>query len=97
MGNRKKLPQPGKPNPALSLNAQTFYRKKIAPPKGASVEQFHQRLFGKGFVIYPGKLTRLDCFRIGNIGQLYLADIQSLLTAIPAVLQELGIAAPLKG
>jgi 2-aminoethylphosphonate-pyruvate transaminase len=48
-------------------------------------------------VIYPGKLTRLDCFRIGNIGQLYLADIQSLLTAIPAVLQELGIAAPLKG
>ena len=32
MGNRKNLPQPGKPNPALSLNAQTFYRKKIAPP-----------------------------------------------------------------
>jgi hypothetical protein len=32
MGNRKNLPQHGKPNPALSLNAQTFYRKKIAPP-----------------------------------------------------------------
>ena len=32
MGNRKNLPQPGKPIPALSLNAQTFYRNKIAPP-----------------------------------------------------------------
>ena len=32
MGNRKNLPQRGKPNPALSLNARRFYRKKIAPP-----------------------------------------------------------------
>ena len=59
-------------------------------------EQFYQRLFSKGFVIYPGKLTRLDCFRIGNIGRLYVSDILSLLTAIAAVLEEIGIATPLK-
>ena len=60
-------------------------------------EEFYQRLFLKGFVIYPGKLTRLDCFRIGNIGRLYLEDIQSLVTAITAVLKEMQIATPLKG
>jgi hypothetical protein len=32
MGNWKYLPPHGKPNPALSLNAKTFYRKKVAPP-----------------------------------------------------------------
>jgi hypothetical protein len=32
MGNWKNLPPHGKPNPALSLNAKTFYRKKVAPP-----------------------------------------------------------------
>jgi len=32
MGNWKSLPQHGKPNPALSLNAKAFYRKKLAPP-----------------------------------------------------------------
>ena len=59
-------------------------------------EQFYQRLFGKGFVIYPGKLTRLDCFRIGNIGRLYPKDIQSLLTAIESALNEMGLTSPLK-
>jgi putative transposase len=33
MGNRKKLPQHGSHNPALSLDAHTFYRKEIARPK----------------------------------------------------------------
>jgi 2-aminoethylphosphonate-pyruvate transaminase len=60
-------------------------------------EQFYQRLAGKGFVIYPGKLTKLDCFRIGNIGRLYEKDIQSLLAAIETVLKELGLPVPLPG
>jgi 2-aminoethylphosphonate-pyruvate transaminase len=60
-------------------------------------EQFYQRLFARGFVIYPGKLTRLECFRIGNIGRLYPKDVQSLLAAIAAVLKEMGLAMPVKG
>ena len=32
MGKREKLPQHGSQNPALSLNAKTFYRKEIARP-----------------------------------------------------------------
>jgi hypothetical protein len=35
MGNWKYLPPHGKPNPALSLNAKTFYRKKVAPPSSS--------------------------------------------------------------
>ncbi|HXI70786.1 MAG TPA: 2-aminoethylphosphonate--pyruvate transaminase [Verrucomicrobiae bacterium] len=58
--------------------------------------EFYQRLFDKGFVIYPGKLTRLDCFRIGNIGRLHSKDIQSLLAATAAVLNEMGLELPLK-
>ncbi|HNQ73085.1 MAG TPA: 2-aminoethylphosphonate--pyruvate transaminase [Verrucomicrobiota bacterium] len=56
---------------------------------------FYQRLFEKGFVIYPGKLTRLDCFRIGNIGRIGEAEIQSLLTAIAETLHESGLPVPL--
>ena len=32
----------------------------------------------RGFLIYPGKLTRLACFRIGNIGRLFAKDIQTV-------------------
>ena len=59
--------------------------------------EFYQRLFDKGFIIYPGKLTRLDCFRIGNIGRLYSKDIQSLLAGMESVLKEMGLATPLNG
>jgi len=55
-------------------------------------EQFYQRLSDKGFVIYPGKLTQVDCFRIGNIGRLYEKDMMALLNAIREVLDELGVA-----
>ncbi len=43
---------------------------------------FYQKLKEQGFVIYPGKVSQSDCFRIGNIGEVYDADITALLTAI---------------
>ena len=43
---------------------------------------FYERLKEKGFVIYPGKLTRIETFRIGCIGDINPADIQEVLKAI---------------
>lgn len=45
-------------------------------------KDFYQRLKEQGFVIYPGKVSQSDCFRIGNIGEVYDADITALLAAI---------------
>lgn len=52
---------------------------------------FYESLNQKGFVIYPGKLSKVDCFRIGNIGRINRADIQRLLLAVAEVLSEKGI------
>jgi 2-aminoethylphosphonate-pyruvate transaminase len=57
-------------------------------------EDFYRRLSGKGFVIYPGKLTKLDCFRIGNIGRLYEKDMLALVEAVEATLKEMGVKVP---
>jgi 2-aminoethylphosphonate-pyruvate transaminase len=43
---------------------------------------FYQRLKQRGFVIYPGKVSETDCFRIGNIGEVYPQDIDRLLVAV---------------
>jgi 2-aminoethylphosphonate-pyruvate transaminase len=56
-----------------------------------SFETFYSKLNEKGFVIYPGKLSKVDCFRIGNIGQLYPADIQNLVDAIESVMHEMNV------
>ncbi|MFA0812713.1 2-aminoethylphosphonate--pyruvate transaminase [Microbulbifer epialgicus] len=45
-------------------------------------ERFYQLLKQQGFVIYPGKVSEADCFRIGNIGEVYPADIAALLRAV---------------
>lgn len=54
-------------------------------------EAFYDRLATRGFVIYPGKLSELDCFRVGTAGHLFDADIDALLAAIGGVLDEMGV------
>jgi 2-aminoethylphosphonate-pyruvate transaminase len=58
-------------------------------------ENFYTRLNDKGFVIYPGKVSNIDCFRIGNIGRLFECDMLALLAAIQATLGEMDIELPL--
>ena len=54
-------------------------------------EAFYQRLNDKGYVIYPGKVSNADCFRIGTVGRIFPADIRALLAAIRETLNEIGI------
>lgn len=49
-------------------------------------KSFYNSLKAKGFVIYPGKVTNFQCFRIGNIGEVYPDDIDRLLEAIKAII-----------
>jgi 2-aminoethylphosphonate-pyruvate transaminase len=44
--------------------------------------EFYDRLKTRGFVIYPGKVTDCDTFRIGTIGNVYPDDVRRLLTAV---------------
>lgn len=47
-----------------------------------SFNNFYQALKKKGFVIYPGKVTGADTFRIGNIGHVYPDDMKALIEAV---------------
>jgi len=43
---------------------------------------FYEKLKEKGFVIYPGKVTNVDSFRIGNIGHIMPKDMHVLIEAV---------------
>lgn len=45
---------------------------------------FYDILKSKGFVIYPGKVSKASAFRIGHIGDVYPADMERLVAAIGA-------------
>ena len=54
-------------------------------------QTFYDRLREHGFVIYPGKLTVADSFRIGCIGRLDSTLMHAALDTIGGVLKEMGV------
>ncbi len=54
-------------------------------------EEFYERLNQKDYVIYPGKVSSADCFRIGNIGRISKTDVGHLLAAIRETLAEMKV------
>jgi len=52
---------------------------------------FYDGLRRRGYVIYPGKLTIADSFRIGCIGRIGAAQIKGALAAVRETLNALGI------
>ena len=52
------------------------------PDASFDFQSFYQTLKAKGFVIYPGKISQADTFRIGNIGDVHPDDFRRLVDAI---------------
>ena len=52
---------------------------------------FYKSLSEKGQIIYPGKLSHADCFRIGHIGRLNAVDVRTLMAAVAETLDEMNI------
>lgn len=52
---------------------------------------FYHLIKSQGFIIYPGKLTEVESFRIGCIGQLFTEQMQGVLAAVRTALDALGI------
>ena len=55
-------------------------------------ETFYDKLRQRGYVIYPGKLTVADSFRIGCIGRLTAEHMKGAVAAVRDVLAEMGVA-----
>jgi len=49
---------------------------------------FYKAVKKQGFVLYPGKISQADTFRVGNIGEVYPHDIKRLLCVLRQNKQE---------
>ncbi len=54
-------------------------------------QTFYDRLKDRGYVIYPGKLTVADSFRIGCIGRLYPDHMAGAVDAVHEVIAQMGV------
>ena len=61
-----------------------------ADPKYA-FKSFYERVRAKGFILYPGKLTEMETFRVGCIGAIGPDEMRHAVNAVRDALVELGI------
>ena len=54
-------------------------------------DHFYELMKDKGFIIYPGKLTVVDSFRVGCIGQMDENVMRQVVTAAKESLDEMGV------
>lgn len=81
--------------------AQTFLPDEFASPIIAtfhdpahpaySFPKFYELMEKRGFIIFPGRLTAANTFRIGCMGDIDEADINLVLEAIDACMSEMGV------
>ena len=83
--------------PFLRPEVQSYIITAFRCPEDPAFEfgEFYRRLADRGMIIYPGKLTQVETFRIGTIGRLFEADIAQLLHAIEDVLRSMNCTVPL--
>jgi len=72
----------------LSPIIVTFFNP--ADPK-FEFQRFYDIMKRQGFIIYPGKLTVVDSFRVGCIGQLDAEVMRGVVSAAKVALEEMGV------
>ena len=66
----------------------------LAPDHPAyAFPDLYARAKAAGFILYPGKLTAVETFRVGCIGAIGTAEIEAALNAIGQALREMGVPA----
>ncbi|NKB59962.1 MAG: 2-aminoethylphosphonate--pyruvate transaminase [Alphaproteobacteria bacterium] len=80
-----------KPLLPASLQAPIIVTFHMPADPGFDFQVFYDRLAEQGYVIYPGKLTVADSFRIGCIGRLDETVMRGALDAIRDTLAEMNV------
>ena len=76
------------------LQAPIIVTFRMPVDKNFVFQTFYDKLKNRGYIIYPGKLTVADSFRIGCIGRLYPDHMRGALDAIRDILDEMGVRLP---
>jgi 2-aminoethylphosphonate-pyruvate transaminase len=63
-----------------------------SPPDPAyNFSEFYRRVRERGFILYPGKLTAVDTFRVGCIGAIGADTLRQAVAAVADTLREMGV------
>jgi 2-aminoethylphosphonate-pyruvate transaminase len=73
-----------------AIQAPVIVTVHAPPGPGWNFSDFYERVKARGVVLYPGKLTAVETFRVGCIGAIGRAEIGQAVDAIGHALDEMG-------
>lgn len=76
---------------AAELQAPVIVTFHAPADPAYAFQPFYNAVKRRGFVLYPGKLTELETFRVGCIGAIGPAEMQRMVAAVADALAEMGI------
>ena len=84
-----------------ALGFKPFLRPEVQAPiivtfhapdhKNYEFRRFYEAAKARGFILYPGKLTQVETFRVGCIGAIGANEMRQAVAAVADTLQEMGI------
>jgi 2-aminoethylphosphonate-pyruvate transaminase len=91
-----------------ALGFRTFLAREVQAPvivtfhapgdPNYTFRDFYDRVKARGYVLYPGKLTQVETFRVGCIGAIDANEMRNVVSAVAETLKDMGVKkiAPLK-
>ena len=84
-----------------ALGFRTFLSRTVQAPvivtfhapvdPNYSFKPFYEKVKARGYILYPGKLTQVETFRVGCIGAIDANEMRNVASAVAEVLREMGI------
>ncbi|NJD87841.1 MAG: 2-aminoethylphosphonate--pyruvate transaminase [Betaproteobacteria bacterium] len=84
-----------------ALGLRTFLPRTVQAPvivtfhapgdPNYSFKPFYEKVKQRGYILYPGKLTRVETFRVGCIGAIDANEMRNVVSAVAATLKDMGV------
>jgi 2-aminoethylphosphonate-pyruvate transaminase len=91
-----------------ALGFRTFLAREVQAPvivtfhapgdPNYTFRDFYERVKSRGYILYPGKLTQVETFRVGCIGAIDANEMRNVVSAVAETLKDMNVTkiAPLK-
>ncbi len=84
-----------------ALGLRTFLPRAVQAPvivtfhapvdPAYNFKSFYEKVRARGYILYPGKLTQVETFRVGCIGAIDFNEMRNAASAVGETLKEMGI------
>jgi 2-aminoethylphosphonate-pyruvate transaminase len=84
-----------------ALGFKTFLARNVQAPiivtfhapgdANYGFKAFYEKVRARGYILYPGKLTQVETFRVGCIGAIDANEMRNVASAVAETLKEMGV------